>query len=275
MYKGRDLMKLGQDEMREVRGTEIAMIFQDPMTSLNPVYTRRLADRRADPGPRGRVEGPGARAGPIELLGAVGIPNAAPAGRRLPAPVLGRHAPARDDRDGALVQPRPADRRRADDGARRDDPGADPRADRAAQVRLRLGGRPDHPRHGRGRRRRRPRRGDVRRPGRRAAAPSASSSTTPSIRTPGGCSARSRGSTGPSPSASRRSAGTPPSLLNLPQGCSFGPRCPHALRALRRGAPARGPAATTATSTPASSTPSRSAAAARRRSTPSSRRESA
>src|SRR5438067_5110590 len=38
IYKGRDIMKLGRDEMREVRGSEIAMIFQDPMTSLNPVY---------------------------------------------------------------------------------------------------------------------------------------------------------------------------------------------------------------------------------------------
>ena len=39
LYKGRDLMKLSQAEMRDVRGAEIAMIFQDPMTSLNPVYT--------------------------------------------------------------------------------------------------------------------------------------------------------------------------------------------------------------------------------------------
>src|SRR5207237_6046287 len=38
LYKGRDLMKLGKGQMQEVRGDEIAMIFQDPMTSLNPVY---------------------------------------------------------------------------------------------------------------------------------------------------------------------------------------------------------------------------------------------
>ena len=83
--------------------------------------------------PTRRVSKAEANARAVELLGAVGIPNAAPAGRRLPAPVLGRHAPARDDRHGALVQPRPSDRRRADDGPRRDDPGPDPRADRAAQ----------------------------------------------------------------------------------------------------------------------------------------------
>ena len=38
VYKGRNLMGLSRDAMREVRGEEIAMIFQDPMTSLNPVY---------------------------------------------------------------------------------------------------------------------------------------------------------------------------------------------------------------------------------------------
>jgi oligopeptide/dipeptide ABC transporter ATP-binding protein len=39
MFDGRDLMTLEREQMRRVRGREIAMIFQDPMTSLNPVYT--------------------------------------------------------------------------------------------------------------------------------------------------------------------------------------------------------------------------------------------
>jgi oligopeptide/dipeptide ABC transporter ATP-binding protein len=39
LYKGRNLMAVPRDAMREVRGEEVAMIFQDPMTSLNPVYT--------------------------------------------------------------------------------------------------------------------------------------------------------------------------------------------------------------------------------------------
>src|SRR5215467_5050452 len=38
IYKGRDLMGLNQDQIRDIRGAGIAMIFQDPMTSLNPVY---------------------------------------------------------------------------------------------------------------------------------------------------------------------------------------------------------------------------------------------
>jgi oligopeptide/dipeptide ABC transporter ATP-binding protein len=38
-FDGRDLLKLDIDEMRTVRGNDIAMIFQEPMTSLNPVFT--------------------------------------------------------------------------------------------------------------------------------------------------------------------------------------------------------------------------------------------
>ncbi|MBF8255079.1 MAG: oligopeptide/dipeptide ABC transporter, ATPase subunit, partial [Deltaproteobacteria bacterium] len=38
-FQGRDLLKLGDEEMRRIRGAEIAMVFQEPMTSLNPVLT--------------------------------------------------------------------------------------------------------------------------------------------------------------------------------------------------------------------------------------------
>src|SRR6266436_7796226 len=37
MFGGRDLLKLSEEEMREIRGSEIGMVFQEPMTSLNPV----------------------------------------------------------------------------------------------------------------------------------------------------------------------------------------------------------------------------------------------
>jgi ABC-type dipeptide/oligopeptide/nickel transport system ATPase component len=39
LYKGRDLLKLNDQQMRRIRGNEISMVFQEPMTSLNPVFT--------------------------------------------------------------------------------------------------------------------------------------------------------------------------------------------------------------------------------------------
>src|SRR3954464_10266270 len=73
LYKGRDVMDLPDDRMREVRGGEIAMIFQDPMTSLNPVY--RVADQIVEAivehQPIGKAA---ARAKAVDLLKQVGIP---------------------------------------------------------------------------------------------------------------------------------------------------------------------------------------------------------
>ena len=40
LYRGRDLLKLNNEEMRKIRGNEISMIFHEPMTSLNPTLTR-------------------------------------------------------------------------------------------------------------------------------------------------------------------------------------------------------------------------------------------
>jgi oligopeptide/dipeptide ABC transporter ATP-binding protein len=74
IYKGRDLMSLSQAELRGIRGSEIAMIFQDPMTSLNPVYRvgwQIVEQIRAHE----RVSKQAARARAIELLSAVGIPH--------------------------------------------------------------------------------------------------------------------------------------------------------------------------------------------------------
>ena len=46
LFKGRNLLDLTEEEMRQVRGREIAMVFQEPMTSLNPVLTigRQIAE---------------------------------------------------------------------------------------------------------------------------------------------------------------------------------------------------------------------------------------
>jgi oligopeptide/dipeptide ABC transporter ATP-binding protein len=75
LYKGRDLMTLGQDQIRSIRGSGIGMIFQDPMTSLNPVY--RVGWQIAEQiQAHEQVSAHAARDRAIELLTAVGIPNA-------------------------------------------------------------------------------------------------------------------------------------------------------------------------------------------------------
>lgn len=76
LYRGRDLLKLNNEEMRQVRGREIAMIFQDPMTSLNPVLTvdRQMTEMlRVHMG----LNKDQARERAIEMLRLVGVPNAA------------------------------------------------------------------------------------------------------------------------------------------------------------------------------------------------------
>jgi peptide/nickel transport system ATP-binding protein len=76
IYKGRDLMTLDQDQVREIRGAGISMIFQDPMTSLNPVYRvgwQIVEQIRAHE----NISKQAAQARAVELLAAVGIPHAA------------------------------------------------------------------------------------------------------------------------------------------------------------------------------------------------------
>ena len=106
------------------------------MTSLNPVLTDRQADRRSARAAPAAWTTARRSARAVELLDLVGIPERRGAGRRLPAPVLGRHAPARDDRDGARLRAEAAHRRRADHGARRHDPGPDPRVLRELVTRV-------------------------------------------------------------------------------------------------------------------------------------------
>ncbi len=74
-FHGRDLLRLSEDDMRRVRGAEIAMIFQDPMTSLNPVLTVGFQVMEALKLHQGMDEKI-ARARAEELLVLVGIPEA-------------------------------------------------------------------------------------------------------------------------------------------------------------------------------------------------------
>jgi microcin C transport system ATP-binding protein len=77
LFKGTDLLRLGENAIRQVRGANITIIFQEPMTSLNPLHTieRQITEtlalhRRGANGANG-----GNRARVIELLSQVGIPD--------------------------------------------------------------------------------------------------------------------------------------------------------------------------------------------------------
>jgi oligopeptide/dipeptide ABC transporter ATP-binding protein len=74
LYKGTDLLKVSDKGLQDYRGNELGMIFQDPMTSLNPVY--RIGEQIVEAiQSHEKVDKRTARARTIELLRQVGIPN--------------------------------------------------------------------------------------------------------------------------------------------------------------------------------------------------------
>ena len=108
MYRGRDLLSLGDKAMSDLRGRELAMVFQDPMSSLNPVVPigvqvtevllRHEELSRADA--RGEAE---------DLLRRSGIPDPGRRLRGVSPPAVRRHAAAGDDRHRLGLQASPAD----------------------------------------------------------------------------------------------------------------------------------------------------------------------
>lgn len=75
LFKGKDLLKMGKAEKRSVRGNQISMIFQEPMTSLNPVY--RIKDQIMESiMTHMKVSKKEALKRTIEMLEIVGIPSA-------------------------------------------------------------------------------------------------------------------------------------------------------------------------------------------------------
>jgi peptide/nickel transport system ATP-binding protein len=87
-FRGRDLTTLSEREMREVRGAQIAMVFQEPMSALNPVFS--VGDQVAEVV---RIHGDGSRKDAwnraVEMLETVGIPAAAERAHEYPHQLSG------------------------------------------------------------------------------------------------------------------------------------------------------------------------------------------
>jgi oligopeptide/dipeptide ABC transporter ATP-binding protein len=75
LYKGRNIIGLPVEELRKIRNKEIAMIFQDPMTSLNPVFTVGYQIAEALHAHNEKLSDDTARAETVGLLELVGVPN--------------------------------------------------------------------------------------------------------------------------------------------------------------------------------------------------------
>ncbi len=161
---GRDLAGLDEKAMRRVRGNEVALIPQDPMTSLNPTMTigRQISEgvrlHRDVSRQQARAAGPrGAPPG-----------RDAPAGRAagpVPPRAFRGTSPAGHDRHGPGLRAQAAHRRRAHHRARRHHSGPDPRPHRRPPAAAGHVGGTHHPRHGGHRRTHRPGRRHVCRQG--------------------------------------------------------------------------------------------------------------
>ena len=87
-FEGKDLMQLGDEEMRRIRGNRIAMIFQEPMTALNPVFT--VGDQIAEVSRvHERASKKAAWSRAIEMLELVGIPSPAERAKDYPHQLSG------------------------------------------------------------------------------------------------------------------------------------------------------------------------------------------
>ena len=133
MLAGRDLLTLPDASMKDIRGNEIAMIFQEPMTSLNPVLTIGFQIAEALIQHRG-LSRAAAEAETIRLLDRVRIPAAKSRFHEHPHRFSGGMRQRVMIAMALACKPKTPDRRRAHDCARRHHPGPDPGAVEGASA---------------------------------------------------------------------------------------------------------------------------------------------
>ena len=124
LFDGQDLLKLSEEELRHIRGNRIAMIFQDPMTSLNPVLTigRQITEALELHLNMSREQ---SRKRAVELLQLVGIPGADSRLDDYPHQFSGGMRQRVMIAMGFELQPTTLDRRRANHGLGCDHSGPD------------------------------------------------------------------------------------------------------------------------------------------------------
>ena len=225
LFEGQNLLEASDRRMQQIRGNDIAMIFQDPMTSLNPVFTVGNQIREAIRIHQNLSKSE-AQEKTVQVLKDVGIANPERRAKDYPHQFSGGMRQRAMIAMGLSCNPKGMYSRRADHGARRDDSGPDPGADGRPAGEVRHGHRHDHARPRRGLPARRQSDGDVRRPRRGAGdhrrgllrPPDALLvvillRSLPRLDTAGEV-------------RLLPIEGTPPSLIFLPEGCNFSPRCP-------------------------------------------------
>ena len=159
LFKGRDMVTLADKELRHIRWRDYSVVMQSAMNALNPVLTIAAQMRDVEAADRGPLEG--------GFAPGLDRPGAPP---ELPAPALGRHAAAGDDRDGAALHAGADHHGRADVGARRRRPALADGADQGAAGAARFRGHLRYARHVARTPLLRPAARDVRGPGGRAGA---------------------------------------------------------------------------------------------------------
>ena len=128
LLDGRDITNLSAEERRKIRGNQISMIFQEPMTSLNPVM--KIGDQLVEAikmhQNKTKEE---AQSMAVEMLKKTGLPRVERIVNEYPFQLSGGQRQRRHDRHGSCLQSEDPHCRRAHHSSRRDDSGSDYRPD--------------------------------------------------------------------------------------------------------------------------------------------------
>jgi peptide/nickel transport system ATP-binding protein len=108
LFNGQDLTKISINDMYKIRGNEISVIFQEPMTSLNPVFTIERQISETFMVHQNMTKKQAAKEA-VKMLADVQIPNPEDVVKQYPPSALRWNASARHDSNGPCMQTKPVD----------------------------------------------------------------------------------------------------------------------------------------------------------------------